>query len=95
MVGASVAVRPISTDICVRFSPGNSRKVVANTVGIIAPPMKPWAARNTTISPRLEAPAQASENSVKPSALATNSTRVDSRRDSQPDSGIMTISAIR
>ena len=42
-----------------RFSPGNSRKVVANTVGIIAPPMKPCAARNTTISPRLEAPAQA------------------------------------
>ena len=68
---------------------------MANTVGIIAPPMKPCSARNVTISLRLEAPAQASENSVKPSALPTNSTRVDKRRDSQPDSGIMTISAIR
>ena len=95
MVGAIVAVRPISTDICVRCWPRNSRNVVANTVGIIAPPMKPCAARNTTISPRLDALEQASENSVKPIALMTNSTRVDSRRDSQPDSGIMTISAIR
>ena len=95
MVGAIVAVRPISTDICVRFSSENNRNVVANTVGIIAPPMKPWAARNITISLRLEAPAQANENSVKPSALATNSTRVDNSRDNQPDSGIMTISAIR
>ncbi len=95
MVGAIVAVSPITTDMRVRCSPRNSRKVVANTVGIIAPPMKPWAARNTTISPSPVAPAQSNEKTVKPSALATNSTRVDSSRDSQPDSGIMTISAIR
>ena len=95
MVGASVAVRPISTEICARRAPGNSRNEVANTVGIIAPPMKPCSARNVTIAPRLSEKAQAAEKMVKPSALMVNSTRVDSSRDSQPDSGIITISAIR
>ena len=45
MVGASVAVRPISTETPVRRLGGKSRKVVANTVGIIAPPRKPCSAR--------------------------------------------------
>jgi hypothetical protein len=95
MVGASVAVSPITTDICWRWLPWNSRNTVANTVGIMAPPRKPWQARKTIISPRPVALAQSSENSVKPSALHTNRTRVDRSRDSQPESGIITISAIR
>ena len=61
MVGASVAVRPISTEICARLAGGNSRKVVANTVGIIAPPMKPCSARNVTIAPRLVGKAHSAE----------------------------------
>ena len=36
-----VATRPIITDTPARFSGGNSEKLVANTVGIIAPPRKP------------------------------------------------------
>ena len=41
MVGASVAVRPMMTMAEARLAPGNSRKLAANTVGIMAPPMKP------------------------------------------------------
>ncbi len=47
------------------------------------------------ISLRLLAVAHRPEKTVKPMALMTNRVRVDSSRDSQPDSGIMTISAIR
>ena len=95
IVGAMVAVRPISTETRLRRAPWNNRKEVANTVGIIAPPMKPCAARKAIISPKPLAPAQPRENSVNPTALTTNKTRVDNNRDNQPDSGIMTISAIK
>ena len=61
MVGASVAVSPMTTDICVRRWPENSRKDVANTVGIIAPPRNPCAARNVTMAPSEVANAQANE----------------------------------
>ena len=94
-MGASVAVSPIRIEICARFLPGKSRKEVANTVGIIAPPMKPCIARKTTMVVRLSAIAQAKEQMVKPIAEMVNSVRVDHSRDSQPESGIITISAIR
>ena len=55
IVGARVAVRPIITDTRPRRCGGNSRKAVAKTVGIIAPPMKPCIARKTIISPSEEA----------------------------------------
>ena len=95
MVGASVAVRPITTLIRTRRGPWNRMKEVAKTVGIIAPPMKPCMARKTIIIGRFVAVAQSSENSVKPAADAVNSTRVESSRDRNPESGIITISAIR
>ena len=50
---------------------GNSRNMVANEVGIMPPPNKPWIARNTTIEPRLQEPAQAALARVKPSAEMT------------------------
>ena len=81
MVGARVAVRPISTVARTRAAPGNNAKLVAKTVGIIAPPRKPWQARNTTMAPSESATPQASEKSVKLAAETVNSTRVDSRRE--------------
>src|SRR5436190_924987 len=50
MVGASVAIRPISGVMIMRLSGGKIVKVTANTVGIMAPPMKPCSARHTIIS---------------------------------------------
>src|SRR5262244_2681264 len=47
------------------------------------------------ISPRLVAVAHKTLAPVKPSAAATNKTRVDSSRDIVPDSGTITTSAIR
>ena len=70
-------------------------KAVVKTVGIIDPPRKPCSARKTIIIGRLVAKAQRKDDAVKPSAESVNSTRVESIRDSVPDSGIMTISAIR
>src|SRR5258707_717619 len=64
-------------------------------MGTSAPPIKPCSARKTIIAPRLVAKAQRTLVTVKPSAEITNMTRVDSSRDNVPESGIMTISAIR
>ena len=90
-----VATRPIITDTPARFSGGKIVKLVAKTVGIIAPPMKPWSARQTIIVSMLPAKAQATLVRVKPAAATVNSTRVDMMRDRMPDSGIITTSAIR
>ena len=76
-----VATSPISTVTPARFSAGNRRKEVANTVGIMAPPMKPCSTRNTIMASRLVASAQPMLMSVKPAAEITNRTRVDIRRD--------------
>ena len=94
-VGAMVAISPISTDTLALRAPGNITQAVAKTVGIIAPPRKPCSARKAIIASSVVAQAQSIEQMVKPIALATNRMRVESSRDSQPDSGIMTISAIR
>jgi len=90
-----VATRPIITETSGRRSAGKIRKLVANTVGIIAPPRKPWSARNTTIMGMESANEQARLIRVKPAADRANSTRVDSSRDRKPESGIMITSAIR
>ena len=68
---------------------------MANTVGIIAPPTKPWTARAAIMAPKLVAKAQARLASVKPAAERAKRTRVESSRASRPESGIMTISATR
>ena len=68
---------------------------VVNTVGIIEPPRKPCSARNTIMLSMFHAQPHSRLVMVKPTAEAQNSQRVDITRDSQPDSGITTISAIR
>ena len=70
-------------------------KAVVNTVGIIEPPRKPCSARNTIMLSMFHAQPHSRLVTVKPTAEAQNSQRVDITRDSQPDSGITTISAIR
>ena len=47
---------------------GKAVKAAEKTTGIMAPPMKPWAARQTIISPIEVEPAQSTLNSVKPAA---------------------------
>ncbi len=76
-----VATSPITTVTLARRCGGNRMKLVANTVGIMAPPRNPWSRRKTIIDGRFQAKAQARLITVKPTAEATNRTRVDSRRD--------------
>ena len=59
------------------------------------PPMKPWSARHTIISPIEDEVAHMRLISVKPPAEMTNIQRVDSTRESIPESGIMMTSAMR
>src|SRR6516165_5561138 len=81
--------------IRVWLGPVNITKPVANTVGIIAQPTKPWIARNTTIDWRFHANAHATLASVNPAAEIVNSQRVEKIRVSQPESGIIMTSATR
>ena len=66
-----------------------------NTVGIIEAPSRPWAARKAIMLSMFQARPQSRLASVKPAADAVNSQRVENTRVSQPDSGIITISAMR
>ena len=59
------------------------------------PPMKPCSARSEIICSIEVAEAQTMLIRVKPPAEMVNIQRVDSTRDSMPDSGIMITSAIR
>ncbi len=47
---------------------GKAVKAAEKTTGIMAPPMKPWAARQTIISPMEVEPAQSTLKTVKPAA---------------------------
>src|SRR5581483_9900498 len=92
-VGAMVATSPISTERKFRFSGGKTMNDVAKTVGIIAPPRKPCAARNTIIEFMLQASAHIALVSVKPAAATEKNTRVENSRERIPVSGIITTSA--
>ena len=95
MVGASVATSPIKVEIIACRERGNTMKAVAKTVGIMPPPIKPWIARHTIISPMLDDMPHIRLAKVKPPAEIANTHRVPSARDKYPDSGIITTSAIR
>jgi hypothetical protein len=68
---------------------------VVNTLGIIGPPRNPCSARNAIIEWMCQAGPQSRLAAVNPAAEVANSQRVDMTQLSQPDSGIITISAIR
>ncbi len=95
MVGARLLRRPRVAGIMARLFPVKSAYPVANTVGIIAPPTKPCIARATIIDWMLHAQPQAILERVNAAAEAVKSQRVEKARESQPESGIMTISAMR
>ncbi len=77
-VGASVEVIPRIAGIMARCLPVNIAKPVANTVGTIAPPTKPWMARKIVIDWMLQAKPHIRLASVNRTALPVNSQRVDS-----------------
>ncbi len=66
-----------------------------NTVGIIEAPSRPCSARKTIMLWMFQARPHSMLASVNPAAEAVNSQRVENTRVSQPESGIMMISAIR
>ena len=70
-------------------------KAEAKTVGIMPPPMKPWSARQTIISLMEDEVAHIRLMAVKPAAETENIHRVESTRESVPESGIAITSAIR
>ena len=76
---------------------GKNAKAVVKTVGIIEPPRKPCSARNTIMLWMSQA--ESAHNRLVSSEAdgrdAQNSQRVDITRESQPDSGMTMISAIR
>ena len=95
MVGASVATSPISGVIRPMRERGKIMNEVAKTVGIMAPPIKPWMSRHAIISlievdsPHIRLAA------VKPAAEMAKRIRVPNARDRKPESGIITTSAMR
>ncbi len=95
MVGASVATSPMIGETMPRFEAGNSENATANTLGIMPPPIKPWMARYTIIWSMLVAVAHRALASVKPAAAIVNRTRVERTWARNPDSGIITTSAMR
>ena len=93
--GPSVAMMPIRGVINECRESEKIVEAVANAVGIMPPPMKPWMARHTMISLiEVDSP-HMTLAAVKPAAEIANRARVPSARDRKPDSGIAITSAIR
>ena len=94
-VGASEDKAPMVAAAITRWWPGKKTKALVKTVGIIDPPRKPCSARKTIMLSMFQAQPHSRLVAVKPAAETQNSQRVDMTRDSQPESGITMISAIR
>src|SRR5579871_5274815 len=94
-VGANEASAPTHAAATTTRSPVKQAKAAVNTVGITEPPRKPRNARNTIMLWMFQAHPHSRLVRVKPVAEIQNSQRVDMTRDSQPDSGMTMISAIR
>ena len=95
IAGAKVAdkanmARPIGC-----LARGSMVMMMVKASGISTPPVKPWNARSTIISPRLCAKAQATEKSRNKAVLTSRNLRIENTRDSQPVSGMTMISGIR
>ena len=94
-VGASDESAPMVAAATTIFGPWKKANAVVNTIGIIEPPRKPCSARNTIMLWMFQAEPHSRLARVNPVAEMQNSQRVDITRDSQPESGITMISAIR
>src|SRR5579871_1503639 len=95
MVGASVAIKPITGVTMLWRDGGNTVNAAANTVGIMPPPMKPWTARHMIMLLIDELRPHMKLAKVNPAHEMANSVRVPSARDRKPDNGIATTSATR
>ncbi|MNS03660.1 hypothetical protein D3C72_350030 [compost metagenome] len=94
-VGANEATAPMVAAAITRCLPVKKTNAVVNTIGIIEPPRNPCSARKAIMLWMFQAAPQSRLVRVKPTAEAQNSQRVENTRESQPDSGITMISAIR
>src|SRR6478735_2967467 len=94
-VGASEAIAPIDEAAMTRCLLSKKTNAMVNTIGIIEPPRKPCSARNAIMLWMSQANPHNRLAMVKPIAEAENSQRVENTRESQPDNGMTTISAIR
>ena len=86
---------PRIAGISARCGPLNSAKPVANTVGTIAPPTKPWITRNSVIEWMSQAIPHSALARVNSPADSAYSQRVDSACARNAANGIITSSAIR
>ena len=91
--GTSDAVRGVEIDDLAGALQAGLDEV--KTVGIIDAPSRPCSARKAIMLSMFQARPQSIEAIVKPAAEAVNSQRVENTRVSQPESGIITISAMR
>jgi hypothetical protein len=94
-VGASDASAPTVAAAATIRRPGKKANAAVKTVGIIEPPRNPCSARKTIMLRMSHAQPHRRLVAVNPAAETQNSQRVDITRDSQPDSGMTMISAIR
>ncbi len=94
-VGAKVETMPSTAGTMARRLPSNRAKPVANTVGTMAPPTKPWMARKVVMDSMFQAAPHIRLEIVNSTAESVNSQRVDSAWERNAASGIITISAMR
>jgi hypothetical protein len=78
-----------------RLSGGKAVKATAKTVGIMAPPTKPWMARKKIMVSIDEDRPVATLIRMKPVQEIRKTRCVPHRRDRYPDRGIITTSGIR
>ena len=71
IAGPSVAVMPNSIRPNGRFSGGSLMFTIVNAIGIMTPPVNPWAARKAIISTRLDATPHSIEKATNRIALTT------------------------
>ena len=85
----------MKTEAVTRLDGGKAVKATANTVGIMAPPTKPWMARKKIITSTEDDRPTAMLIRTKPPQLNRKTFCVPHRRDRYPDRGIITTSGIR
>src|SRR5258706_9989674 len=92
MVGASETIRPMIAPEVARLSGGKAVKAIANTVGIIAPPMKPCRPRVMIIVSIDDDMPVSTLMIVKPAHEIMNSFCVPHRREKDTPGGMLTTS---
>ena len=95
IAGAKVAVIPKSASPIGCFDNGRQRSTIVIAIGMNTPPVKPWPARHTIIIERLVENPHSTEKTRNSTQFAIRNRFVENTSDSQAESGIAMISAIR